>query len=91
MRFALLPETVNAGVETEEKRSLGPSGNRDRKDGGGRFGGGDISEGDRRDTDELGVVYQIPFRCAPRLACRVRRASKGILHTMRGGDRRDKH
>ena len=27
------------------------------------------------------LVYKIPYRCAPRLACRVRRASKGILHT----------
>ena len=27
------------------------------------------------------VVYKIPYRRAPRLACRVRRASKGILHT----------
>ena len=33
----------------------------------------------------LNVVYKIPYRRAPRLACRplgrVRRASKGILHT----------
>ena len=28
------------------------------------------------------LVYKIPYRRAPRLACRVRRASKGrILHT----------
>ena len=27
------------------------------------------------------VVYKIPYRRAPRLAYRVRRASKGILHT----------
>ena len=27
------------------------------------------------------LVYKIPYRRAPRLACRVRRASKGILNT----------
>ena len=30
------------------------------------------------------VVYKIPYRRAPRLAC-VRRASKGILHTRQEG------
>ena len=44
----------------------------------------------------LSVVYKIPYRRAPRLACRlplgrlplgrVRRASKGILHTRLSGD-----
>ena len=31
------------------------------------------------------VVYKMPYRRAPRLACRVRRASKGILHTTQTG------
>ena len=29
----------------------------------------------------LVLVYKIPYRRAPRLACRVRRANKSILHT----------
>ena len=30
---------------------------------------------------DVALVYKIPYRRAPRLAYRVRRASKGILHT----------